>query len=210
MFKTYHVYHYRPDKQPRDVDTLIARQLYSAKTSSLNDPFEFAALSALSEHPEIQAEFRDAGVTCFCRSITNPLLWSHYAASHRGFAIGYDSAHSFFGGDKGLMGRMLHDVRYEDAVPTLGRFNLNEIAMAAVTTKPTCWAYEQEVRLIKKIGGEALNVPEDTIKELVFGAEMPDNRMNDIIRLVKNAGLNLKFAKMVYAKESYGVILKWI
>jgi hypothetical protein len=96
MFKTYYVYHYRPDKKPRDVETLTAKQLYSAKIETLNDPFEFAALRALSAHPDKQAEFQNAGVTCFCRSLTNPLLWSHYAAHHLGFAIGYDALHPFF------------------------------------------------------------------------------------------------------------------
>jgi hypothetical protein len=26
--------------------------------------------------------------------------------------------------------------------------------MAAVITKPTCWAYEQEVRMIKRVGDQ--------------------------------------------------------
>src|SRR3990167_9421058 len=158
-FQTYRVYHYRPDKQPRDLNTLVANQMWSSPIDSLNDPFEFAALRALKDYPDKQDEFKHAGVTCFCRSLTNPLLWSHYAAGHAGFAIGYDAAHPFFGGDKGLNERFLHDVRYEDAVPTLDRFALEELVMAAVLTKPTCWAYEQELRIIKQQGNQAFNVP---------------------------------------------------
>ena len=108
-FKTYRVYHYRSDKQPdnRDFNTLVAGQLWSAKVKTLNDPYEFAALSTLVDHPDKQEEFKNAGVTCFCRSMSNPLLWSHYAASHFGFVIGYDASHSYFGGDKGIGKRFL-------------------------------------------------------------------------------------------------------
>jgi hypothetical protein len=163
-FPSYRVYHYRPDKQPRDLNTLVANQLWSASIDSLNDPFEFAALRAQHAHPDLQSQFKNAGVTCFCRALTNPLLWSHYAAAHVGFAIGYDPAHQFFGGDQGLYGRFLHDVRYEDVPPSLERYSLDELLMAAVLTKATCWSYEQEVRLIKQEGSQPANIQATAIK----------------------------------------------
>jgi hypothetical protein len=79
---SYRTYQYRPDKQPRDLETLLASRLWSASIESLNDPFEFQALRGLASQPEMQAEFKRAGVTCFCRALTNPLLWSHYAGAH--------------------------------------------------------------------------------------------------------------------------------
>ena len=209
-FQTYRVYHYRPDKQPRDVNTLIANQLWSSSIDSLNDPFEFAAIRALDDYPNKQIEFKHAGVTCFCRSLTNPLLWSHYAAAHTGFSIGYDAAHPFFGGDKGLNKRFLLDVRYEDVAPTLDQFTLDEFVMAAVLTKPTCWAYEQEVRMIKQQGNQAFNVPPDAIKEIAFGARMPPDRINEIIKTIRTAGIDAKLARMQYLDEGYGVKPQWI
>jgi hypothetical protein len=209
-FNSYRVYQYRPDKQPRDVDTLIANQLWSASVDGLNDPFEFVALRALAQHPEKQMEFKHAGVTCFCRSLTNPLLWSHYAASHAGFAIGYDAAHPFFGGDKGLEGRFLHDVRYEDVAPTLERFGLEDLVMAAVLTKPTCWAYEQEMRLIKQEGNQPFNVPPDAIKEVAFGAKMEGHRVDEIVEALRVSGIRVKLARMQYLEEGYGVKPVWI
>lgn len=209
-FQKYRIYHFRPDKQPRDVNALVANQLWSSSIDSLNDPFEFAALLALHDYPDKQNEFQHAGVTCFCRSLTNPLLWSHYAAAHAGFAIGYDAAHPFFGGDKGLNERFLHDVRYEDVAPTLERFALDELLMAAILTKPTCWAYEQEVRLIKQQGNQAFEVPRDAIKEIVFGARMLPNRVNKIIEVIRAAGIEAKLARMQYLDEGYGVKPQWI
>ncbi len=208
--KTHRIYHYRPDKQPRDVDMLIARKLYSATIDRLNDPFEFAALRELTNFPDKKAEYQHAGVTCFCRALTNPLLWSHYAASHVGFAIGFDAAHPFFGGDKGLHEKFLLDVRYEDVAPSLDRFGADELPMAAMLTKPTCWAYEQEVRLIKQMGNQTVDVPGDMIKEIVFGVKMPPDRIREIITLVQAAGISAEFTHMQYLDDGYGVKPKWI
>ena len=205
MSRTKYVYHFRPDKGPRDINTIAARQLYSARADALNDPFEFAALKALKDYPAKQSEFRNAGVTCFCRSISNPLLWSHYANSHKGFAIGFDSSHTFFGGDKGDGLRFLHHVRYEDIPPSLDHYTIDELAMAAVTTKPTCWSYEQEVRMIKQEGGIAFDIPHDTIKEVLFGAEMKVSRIREIMELLIEKGFNTDFLWMRYLKEGYGV-----
>jgi Protein of unknown function (DUF2971) len=210
MLRTYRIYHYRPDQQPRDVDTLIAKQLYSAKIATLNDPFEFAALKLLADYPEKQQEFKNVGVTCFCRSISNPLLWSHYAAGHKGFAIGYDAAHPFFGGDKGLYERVLMDIRYEDSLPTLERFSVDELALLAAITKPTCWAYEQELRIINRIGGERFNVPADTIKEIIFGVGMSPSRVNEIVQLIKGAKIDADFAQMELISDGFGVRPRWL
>lgn len=204
-FKFYRIYHYRPDKQPRDLDTLIASKLFSSTIDRLNDPFEFNALRELADYPDKLMEHQNAGVTCFCRSLTNPLLWSHYAASHVGFAIGYDATHPYFGGDQGYGKRFLLDVRYEDVAPSIERYGVDEIAMAAMLTKPTCWAYEQEVRLIKQQGNELIDVPRDMVKEIVFGAHMPDGRIAEITNAVKAAGICAEFTQMLFLDEGYGV-----
>jgi len=211
MSSSYHrVYHYRPDRQPRDLDTLVKSQMWSSSVDRLNDPFEFVALRALAASPDKQADFKRAGVTCFSRSLTNPLLWSHYAACHVGFVIGYDAAHSFFGGNQGLTSRFLLDVRYEDIVPTLEVFSVEELCMAAVLTKPTSWAYEQEVRLIKQQANQAFDVPKDTIKEIVLGAAMPQSRGETIVRAVRAAGIAARFGRMKPLEGGFGVRPEWL
>jgi hypothetical protein len=205
------IYQYRRDVQPRDLETLLASRLWSASIESLNDPFEFHALRGLASQPEKQAEFKRAGVTCFCRALTNPLLWSHYANAHAGFAIGYDPAHPFFGGDKGIHKRILHDVRYEDVPPSPDFLETYDLAIAAVLTKPTCWAYEQEVRLINDEGNQLADIPSDAIKELILGALMPPARVEEIANKVRSSGrIKVKIAQMQPAKEGYGVRPQWI
>jgi hypothetical protein len=87
---------YRPDKAGRDLKTLLKCRLWSATAERLNGPYEFYGLSLLEHHAELKAEFKRTGVTCFCRSLKNPLLWSDYANGRPGFAIGYDPAPQVF------------------------------------------------------------------------------------------------------------------
>ena len=202
--KFHRIYHYRPDIEPRDVEALCSSSFWSAKVSYLNDPFEFSALKSAKEHPDVVDSFADSGVTCFCRSITNPLLWSHYAAKHKGFAIGINSAHPHFGGDKGIGKRFLLDVHYEDVAPTYERF-ADGLPLAAVLTKPTCWAYEQEVRLIRQNGDELFEVPTDMIVEIAFGTHMSESRVSQIISAVEAAGIPVEFTQMELLEEGFGV-----
>lgn len=202
---SYRIYQYRSDMHSRDLETLLANRLWSASILSLNDPFEFHALRILEGHAKMQIEFKRAGVTCFCRALTNPLLWSHYANAHAGFAVGYDPTHPFFGGDKGIHTRFLHDVRYEDVPPSADFLEEHDLVMAAVLTKPTSWAYEQEVRLVKQEGNQLTNIPSEAIKELILGARMLPARVEEIVAKIRASGMKLKIAQMQFSMENYGV-----
>jgi hypothetical protein len=206
----YRVYRYRGDKGPHDLQSLVASKMWMARIETLNDPFEFHAVRASGPNSLMQHQFQEAGVACFCRGITNPLLWSHYANSHLGFAIGYDPTHPFFGGDQGLRLRFLHDVRYEDVAPSLDFYAPDELPMAAVLTKPTCWSYEQEVRMITPQGNQLAEVPPDALKEVVFGARMKESRITEIVTAASAARLKIRFARMHFLTEGYGVRPKWI
>jgi Protein of unknown function (DUF2971) len=207
---TYRVYRYRGDKGLFDLQSLTSSKMWMARIDTLNDPFEFRGVRAPGPNMPMQHQFEEAGLACFCRGITNPLLWSHYANSHFGFAIGYDPTHPFFGGDQGLRLRFLHDVRYEDVAPSADFYTPDELAMVAVLTKPTCWAYEQEVRMITPQGNQLVDVPPDAVKEVVFGARMPEKRLDEIASAVKQVGLKLRFARMRFLSEGYGVKPVWI
>ena len=67
-------------------------------------------------------------------------MWAHYAKSHTGFVVEFDSMHEFFGsGD-------LLEVRYDASRPELSNpQEWKEI----VTTKSPEWSYEREVPIGK-------------------------------------------------------------
>ena len=67
-----------------------------ARFLDLNDPLELMALNFREpQMRHIIRDFKDAydsytGLLCFNADWTNPVLWSHYCAKHRGICLGVD------------------------------------------------------------------------------------------------------------------------
>jgi hypothetical protein len=83
----------------------------------------------------------------------SPVMWAHYARSHSGLALGFDSKHDWFsrGSERELVA-----VRYSQYRPR--RRIISELTIEEVfSTKSTEWAYEQEWRLLD---GTAASVAE--------------------------------------------------
>jgi hypothetical protein len=213
------LYHFRPDKGGRDLETLLNSSMYFASVNSFNDPFECAA--AKSENPEyywngplesLQAVVAGSGVCCFCRSFSNPLLWSHYANSHQGFSIGVSR--------QALVEQFgdLHvrEVLYEDAVPSLDDFGWMDMSLVMLCTKPTCWSYEQEVRVIRDYRGNDTvglsKIETSAIREIIFGMAMQETRRLEIQKQIrdKEGFSHVKFASMERIPGRYGVARKWL
>lgn len=202
-------YQYRPDVKGRDLQTLLERSVFCCSLKNQNDPFEAAALTAMDDDDQ-QSKYLDSGVACFCRSLTNPLLWAHYANKHAGFVVAFDKEHPKFIGEPNK-DSILFDVKYEDVLPFRDHFpNVNEFRFEAMRTKPTCWAYEQEVRLFFSPGNQKFKMPEESIKEVIFGARMFAERKQEIVDAVSNAGMNVRFGEMEYLQQGYGVTMKWL
>ena len=100
-----------------------------ALTRAYNDTF---GLFCLSSNPSDCA-------------ISGPLMWSHYADSHRGFVIEFDAGHEFF--MKRYKDSRLQKVKYTSDRPFLKQpADLQNILPA----KASCWEYENEWRCLEK------------------------------------------------------------
>jgi Protein of unknown function (DUF2971) len=122
---------------------VFARQKVS-RFSELNDPFELLAFYRGGEHPVIlkhrEQQEAETGLLCFSSDWTNPVLWSHYGARHRGICLGFDI-------DRSLRPRQ---VKYQ---PKRLEAKLNnpvvdaELADLLLCTKFESWSYEREWRV---------------------------------------------------------------
>lgn len=71
------------------------KRLKISRIAELNDPYELTPIA--SEDPELIAAMdrikadlnREKGLLCFSQSWRDPVMWSHYADSHRGMALGF-------------------------------------------------------------------------------------------------------------------------
>lgn len=130
---------------------------------------EAAHLSRISEWAKNWAEL--TGILCLTRTPTNPLMWAHYAQSHFGMVIGIDAVLACLTDpDRNLVPAQYGSVIYVSgrsqqpfitfpkSVITIGethRFppDYYERLQRLFLQKPLCWAYEEEVRVLKSLGG---------------------------------------------------------
>jgi hypothetical protein len=131
------------------VSDIGLRRLKVARFSEVNDPFELLGLNC--HDPKVRkltARFRESwdnktGLLSFSANWTNPVLWSHYAARHKGICLGFDLKRS-----------TVQSVEYEDkrlraALPDDKNPAMvpGDIQDRLCLTKSRAWNYEQEIRV---------------------------------------------------------------
>lgn len=124
------------------------RKIRIGRIEELNDDFEFigVALEAKEERIALRKMRRHLnvgnGVICMSKDWDSPLMWAHYAESHKGVVLGFDVPDQAF-----------YQVEYTKKRPTLADMGLNtldditpEDIKRLIRTKAEGWSYEQEYR----------------------------------------------------------------
>ena len=134
------------------ISDLALSRLKIARFSDLNDPFELLALNFRER--QIRAAVIDfknttdahTGILSFSEDWTNPVLWSHYAAKHRGICLGFDLP-------TGIAEQVLYqDERLAASVPIQGSPALDaDTEQLLLHTKFKHWEYEREYRIFIKL-----------------------------------------------------------
>jgi hypothetical protein len=170
------------------------RRLKVARFSDANDPFELLGVRIRKENVRRAVkEFKKlcnktTGLLCFSQDWTHPLLWSHYAAKHKGICLGFN-----------LRSKIVKDVLYVRDRPDLGdqtsSFVVNDdLKERLLLTKSSHWAYESELRMIielSRVTKEGLLYfrpfsPADMVlAEVILGERctLPPKTVRELVRL---------------------------
>ncbi len=167
-----------------------------SKPKDFNDPYELFLAADFGGDPEMLACYAEAigelpqyPTTCFSRSPIVIPMWAHYAYNHNGFVIEFleeaileefpearfddiayqdGTSHNF----SELVARVLHIGK-----PRYTYFLQSAVVSAAYFTKSTCWAYEQERRMVVggkdvRISGDLMlmNIPRTCVSSIICGA----------------------------------------
>ena len=122
----------------------------------------------------------NVGVLCLSESGTVPLMWSHYAESHSGVALGYDSSvHPF---SEAL------PVKYSKLRPSVDStvHSQTEILENTLFTKSEDWAYECEWRIVMTSGPGKYQIPKETLKSIILGALATNDLLREILEWVRS------------------------
>ncbi|WP_460107425.1 DUF2971 domain-containing protein [Pseudomonas sp. H1_F01] len=136
------LYKYLP---PERVDVVRNMAMRFTQLLSLNDPFEHSFMIGEHEYAlDEDASTDEIKFVSLSRNHTNLLMWSHYAASHKGFCIGFKRSDPYFAPALSVRYRRLRS-SFNGAVIN-GEIS-NEITKRIALEKAIDWAYEEEERL---------------------------------------------------------------
>lgn len=161
-----------------------------------NPPSDPEALFA-----NLDDQLNKVGIFSLSSSCSVQLLWAHYAEEHKGICIGFAPE----AGRKLCNPEHFLKVAYADEIPKMsdhgfkvqmtmsvdeaGRpytsaFKIafsDQTFQSAISTKPLCWAYEEEWRYVEPLGGDC-EWP-GRISEIVFGLNCPLEKREHYIDL---------------------------
>ena len=154
----------------------------------------------------------------------NPLMWAHYADSHKGFVIGIKS--EFFSIlEKGIGGNEwgLKEVEYSDdkiLVNPYSDITVNSNSecvlnlMRVYYKKSMCWSYEKEVRFAGYVEG----APEHLLKaidpiyvsEIRLGLKMKEELKRNITKFCQEKHPHIKIYDTTMMRDKYKLVFSEI
>lgn len=139
------------------------------------------------------------GVLSLSEARDSLLMWSHYAESHTGFLLGFDTAHAYFNARLGPSDELRHlrRVQYRDARPGGAMTDLEGVELFLV--KSIHWSYEREWRVLRvpqdadlvkpRTGTHPIHLfrlPLDSIREIVIGARTSRETRDALIKAARS------------------------
>jgi Protein of unknown function (DUF2971) len=147
------------------------------------------------------------GIFSMSQDATDLLMWSHYAAEHRGIVVGFQADHRFF-----AEGGMLREVDYRenrvsvstvDGIIRVAGHKLcddRDPPVATMLRKHPAWNYEKEVRLITLLENADKEVkpaessetiylrrfPESAIRIIILGARVNTEQSENIVNQIRS------------------------
>lgn len=161
---------------------------------------------------------------CFCESVDNMLMWSHYADSHRGFALEYDFRQTL---SSPIENTVLLPVVYSEDRLDVSAFMMwaflwvngthisNPDTMAHIKValnKSISWAYEKEWRMINALPRNPFDQKATAIEykpvAIYYGSKMPLDVKMRLHEIANRKGLQEYSMAVDYYSPKYDMITR--
>lgn len=162
-----------------------------------------------------RSDLRKLRILCFCAAHTNPLLWSHYADSHRGIVLGFKSSGMPFSraqrvGYSKRAPRVFSRSDFEDYFLKLKPLpDVRERLGKLMTQKAKEWHYEHEWRIVNVNGGnesetysDVAFIP-DSLTKVFFGCRISVPARNAIERLLSGDFRHVEVYQAVQPRATF-------
>lgn len=142
------------------LDSLQNKRLRIGRFRELNDPYDCfpRIVNGPGDDPNINesiakgfsAKFGQAlGLVCYCETVSNPVVWSHYADKHRGLAFAFDyndPSDGLIMVNYGPTRRSIDYRELQESQRNKDKLTMNRIIKHGFTKKANSWKYEREHR----------------------------------------------------------------
>jgi len=198
-------------------DIFLRKRLFLPLSASLNDPTEGAftieppdrplKTASVDEHRSwanqawgmasvVAAQRNKARILSLTTNEANPLMWSHYADSHRGICIGFSTEAC-----QDL--KKVFPVKYSDKIVNIGGKHSDGL----FSKKHTAWSYEQEWRLATD-KQEYVDLPDNSIVSVIFGGRV-DSRDADWVKdWINLAGWRCNTHRATFSQTGYDMKIR--
>lgn len=146
------------------------------------------------------------GISCFSEISESPLMWAHYANSHQGVCLKFDTSKESF------IRNNLIPVQYYEQYPefVMDNFNIDEVNiffLQYIASKGDDWDYEFEWRSITEQGGDRMYAFEkELLTGVIFGMRSSDEFISNTVKtLQENEYPNVKFYQASMSPNAYRI-----
>ena len=134
-----------------------------------------------------QLEFKQLsekfGILSLSKHKEKMLLWSHYAASHTGFCIGFKTDELFLNKERfGRAGQVIYNEEFPIILPTECPYDQ---LIKQIYTKSNVWCYEDEYRVIKDPPNQTVEFTQNEVAEIIVGSGMKESEVKSVISICK-------------------------
>ncbi len=137
-----------------------------------------------------QAILKKRGVCCFSENRDDLLMWAHYADSHRGFCLEFDTSFAPFSEQN-----RFRPIDYRVTLPALDLKRLAERdhdqLLEFLHTKASCWKYEREWRALHREPNTKFGYDRAALNSIYFGAKMGFDQIEMICSLLDRTNTRL-------------------
>lgn len=210
------LYHYEPFCSDWLETTLRSRKIFCGSPATFNDPWDCKPwfkpnaplMYSCGFSAAVQEQIAKRGVYCLSPDPLSSLMWSHYAANHKGICLEFHVGNPLF--------LKAQPVNYELEYPTVDSDELltEETVEKAVLTKDRCWCYEDEFRLIGspylpednplRLHDGYLRLPASTLLSIIVGGNGDYDRVSLI---AKKHSPELRIIRILRAPNQYKLMM---
>jgi hypothetical protein len=185
-------------KQREDIVRLFASRELKIKPEQLtedlvlecvnnDDYFNTISLAIISELETLK---NNSGMTCFCRTYNNKLLWAHYADQYKGVCLVFNNLKD----NNSLLKESMPVIYTDDKIKLKMYdyfFNFDKHildTLMVIMTKSKEWAYEQEWRCLKpsleplKNEERLVSFPNDGLIKIILGPKIDNEKRKQILK----------------------------